>query len=236
MTAAIDRLESDRERGASALAIDAVEILATAPQVDRAALAERIALLRPGMPAIGSIARHAARLDDPNEVLVQVEAEHRHVADHALTLMTGVSSVATISNSSLVERLLLRGRPDRTSVAVTGEADEGHLLVGRLRHVGLDALAVAMSDLDAEVAIVGSDAIFDDGGFVNRVGTAALVARFASRRVIVLGDHWRHVAGPTPRRWPEPELLELVVAAPNLVLVDGRPGPGQIQSIRWKRM
>src|SRR5450759_4296738 len=61
---AIDRLRADRERGASALAKDAVKILA-ATAADRQALDERLAAMRPSMPAIAAIAgidgRMAAR-------------------------------------------------------------------------------------------------------------------------------------------------------------------------------
>ncbi len=83
-----------------------------------------------------------------------------------------------------------------------------------------------MGALDADLAVVGCDAIFEDGDFVNRSGTAELVARFAGRPVIVVGDRWRRVAGPTPAVWSEPELFEPVSAARNVCVVDGR-GPSQ---------
>jgi translation initiation factor 2B subunit (eIF-2B alpha/beta/delta family) len=219
---AIDRLRADRLRGASALAKDAVEILAAAPAADRQALAERLAALRPSMPAIAAIAREAARLRDPRDLLIEIEAEHEWVAKDAAALVGGAASVATISNSSLVERVLGRVRPDRIVVAVDGATDEGHQLVARLRVAGLDALAVPMGALDADLAVVSCDAIFEDGGFVNRSGSADLVARFAGRPVIVVGDRWRRVAGPTPALWSEPELFESVSAARNVCVVDGR--------------
>ena len=225
---AIDRLRADRERGASALAKDAVEILAAAPAADRPALAERLAALRLSMPAIAAIAREAARLRDPRDLLIEIETEHERVAEDAAALVAGAASVATISNSSLVERVLGRARPDHTVVGVHGSTDEGHQLVARLKDAGLDALAVPMGALDADLAVVGCDAIFDDGGFVNRSGTAELVARFAGRPVIVMGDRWRRVAGPTPAVWSEPELFEPVSAARNVCVVDGRePGKGR---------
>ena len=218
---AIDRLQADRGRGASALAKDAVEILAATPAADRQALAEHLAALRPSMPAIAAIAREAARLRDPRDLLIEIEAQHERIANAAAAMVAGAASVATISNSSLVERVLGRARPDRIVVGVHGAADEGHQLVARLSAAGLDALAMPVSALDADLAVVGCDAIFLDGGFVNRSGTAELVARFADRPVIVVGDRWRRVARPTPALWSEPELFEPVSAARNVCVVDG---------------
>lgn len=219
---AINRLRTDRERGATALAKDAVEILAAATAADRQALAERLAAVRGSMPAIGAIAREAARLSDPRDLLIEIETEHERVAEDAAALVAGAASVATISNSSLVERVMERARPDRIVVGVDGATDEGHQLVARLRVAGLVALAVPVGALDADRAVVGCDAIFEDGGFVNRSGTAELVARFGNRPVIVVGDRWRRVAGPTPAVWSEPELFEVVDAASNVCVVDGR--------------
>jgi len=104
---AIDRLRADRERGASALAKDAVKILA-ATAADRQALDERLAAMRPSMPAIAAIAREAARLRDPRDLLIEIETEHERAAKYAAALVAGAASVATISNSSLVERVLGR--------------------------------------------------------------------------------------------------------------------------------
>jgi translation initiation factor 2B subunit (eIF-2B alpha/beta/delta family) len=218
---AIDRLRADRQRGASALAREAVEILAAAPVADRPALAERLAVLRPSMPAIAAIAREAAKLRDPARLLDEIEAEHEGVAQGAAALLAGAASVATISDSSLVERVLRLARPDRIIVGVQSPTDEGHQLIARLRATGLDALASPVDALDADLAVVGCDAIFEDGGFVNRSGSAKLVAVFASRPVIVVGDRWRRVAGPTLAVWSEPELFEPVGAAPNIRVVAG---------------
>jgi translation initiation factor 2B subunit (eIF-2B alpha/beta/delta family) len=232
---AIDRLRDDRERGATALARDAVDILATAPVDDRQALAERIAALRPSMPAIGAVAREAARLRDPRELLAEIEAEHERVANAAAAQVDSTASVATISNSSLVERVLRRAVPARVVVGVAGATDEGHQLVTRLRSAGLDALAVPLAELDADLAVVGCDAIFEDGGFVNRSGTAGLVARFSERPVIVVGDRWRRVAGPTPAVWSEPELFEPVRGAANVSVLDGASQSDLPRKPGWRR-
>src|SRR5450759_2124589 len=69
-----------------------------------------------GMPAIAAIAREAARLRDPRDLLIEIETEHERAAKYAAALVAGAASVATISNSSLVERVLGRARPDRIVV------------------------------------------------------------------------------------------------------------------------
>jgi len=92
-------------------------------------------------------------------------------------------------------------------VLVDGPADEGHALVADLRAAGLRADAMSLIDLDAEVAVVGCDAVFDDGSFINRRGTAALVGRFPT---LVLVDRWKRVGGPPPERVLKPELFELI--------------------------
>jgi translation initiation factor 2B subunit (eIF-2B alpha/beta/delta family) len=218
----VERLRADRERGASALAWDAVEILAAASPAERQELAEHLATVRPSMPAIAAIAREAAALQNPDDLLIEIESEHERVANYAERLLAGVTSAATISNSSLVERVLLRARPRRIVVGVADAADEGHRLVARLRAAGLDVRAASIDAMEADLVLVGCDAIFEDGGFVNRLGTATLVARFADRPVIVVGDRWRRMSGPTPGVWPEPELFEPVRPAPNIEIVDGR--------------
>jgi hypothetical protein len=66
---------------------------------------------------------------------------------------------------------------------------------------------VSFAELDAEIAVVGCDAVFDDGSFVNRRGTKALVERLPT---LVLVDRWKRIGGPPPHSWPMPELFELV--------------------------
>src|SRR5260370_72429 len=114
---------------------------------------------------------------------------------------------------------MVSARADRTVVAVEDEGDEGWLLVAELRAVGLEAQAAAVDDIDAEVAVVGCDAIFDDHGFVNRRGTSRLMARMGAHPVIVLGEPWKVVPGPSPASWPEPERFEVVAPAGNVMIL-----------------
>jgi translation initiation factor 2B subunit (eIF-2B alpha/beta/delta family) len=126
--------------------------------------------------------------------------------------------VATISNSSLVARALVLLRPPLVEVLVEDARDEGHLLLAELAATGIRAMAVG--EPSARVAVVGCDAVFADGGFVNRRGTAALAARV--RQTLVLAERWKRVATPTPDAWPAPELFEVVRPGPAVRFAGGQ--------------
>lgn len=76
--------------------------------------------------------------------------------------------------------------------------------------VGIDAAAVSLDAVEAELGVLGCDALFAAGAFVNRRGSAALIDRLAPRAVLVLGERWKEVGGPAPVAWPRPELFEVV--------------------------
>lgn len=214
----IEALAADRRRGGTALARLAVGILDEADPAERPALAERLAALRLSMPAIGTVARDAASRSRPVELLDEIEAEHQRVAEAAAAAISGADTVATISHSSLVERSLLFARPRLVQVCVDGASDEGHVLIARLKEAGIEA-SPAPGRAVADIGLCGCDAIFDDGGFVNRRGTSSLLADLGSRPLLIVGDRWRRVPGSTPPAWPEPELFEAVPPAPNVRLV-----------------
>jgi translation initiation factor 2B subunit (eIF-2B alpha/beta/delta family) len=70
--------------------------------------------------------------------------------------------VATIGNSSVVARALVYAHPTTIQVLVEGPADEGHLLVGDLRAAGRRVEAVSSDLLEAEVAVIGCEAVYAD--------------------------------------------------------------------------
>lgn len=202
----IEALATDRIHGAGYLARKALGLLALAGKSDRPELGRRLASLRPEMPAIAGAVSEALAAGDARLVIRRADAERRRVARAAMRSLRR-RRVATISNSSLVARALVYAGPLMVQVVVDEPADEGHALVADLRAAGLRADAVSLADLDAEIAVVGCDAVFDDGSFINRRGTAALVERFPT---LVLVDRWKRVGGPRPTSWPHPELFELI--------------------------
>ena len=215
----IDGIRDDRVHGQSHLTRLAVEIVAAAAAQQRAAIARKLAEQRPAMPAIGAAALEAAGRADPLSLLVQMELEHARVAADAARRLTDHDVVATISASALVERTLLQARPRLVEVLVDGSDDEGHEAAALLRRRGIAAAAIEPGKVSATAALVGCDAIFEDGGIVNRRGTAALVAAITPGVVVVVGDRWRRVGGGTPEEWPEPGMFEIVSATPNLGVV-----------------
>ena len=202
----IEAIASDRIHGAGYLARKALGILALASPAKRPEVGLRLAGLRPEMPAIAAAVHEAMAAGDVRAVIRRADAERRRVARSAMRALRR-RRVATISNSSLVARALVYASPIRVQVVVRGPSDEGHVLVADLRAAGLSADAVSFADLDADIAVVGCDAVFDDGTFVNRRGTKLLVERLPT---LVLVDRWKRIGGPPPHSWPMPELFELV--------------------------
>ena len=212
-------IAEDRVHGAGWLARRALGVLASSPPDDWPDLVARIERLRPEMPALAAAAREALTRRDVRAVLRRADAERRGVAAAAADLLRGRGAVATISNSSLVARALVLLRPPLVEVVVGAERDEGHdeghLLLAELAATAVAARAVRQPA--ASVAVVGCDAVFGDGGFVNRLGTGRLVATLPE--VLVLTERWKQVGGPTPDSWLAPELFEVVAPSPNVRFV-----------------
>ena len=181
-------------------------ILALVGAEHRSELGRRLVRLRPEMPAIAAAVDEGLAAGDVRLVIRRADAERRRVARSAMRALRQ-RRVATISNSSLVARALVYAGPSAVLVVVSGPNDEGHVLIADLRAAGLNASAAGLAGIDADIAVVGCDAVFDDGTFVNRRGTKALVERVPT---LVLVDCWKRIGGPPPSTWPRPELFELV--------------------------
>jgi hypothetical protein len=95
-------------------------------------------------------------------------------------------------------------------------------LLAELHANRLPAVGVDIGSVEAEIAVVGCDAVFDDGTFVNRRGTAALVKHLHPRPVLVLTERWKRVSGPPPIEWPEPDLFEIVAYEENVELLSAQ--------------
>jgi Initiation factor 2 subunit family len=210
----LDAIAEDRVHGAGWLARRALGVLASSPRAGWPDLVARIERLRPEMPALAAAAQEALAAGDVPSLLRRADAERRRVAAAAADRLRGEERVATISNSSLVARALVLLRPSLVEVVVEDDRDEGHLLLGELGAAGIPARPVRQPD--ARVAVVGCDAVFADGGFVNRRGTGRLVSGVAE--VLVLTDRWKRLDGPTPPAWPEPELFEVIPPTPKVRL------------------
>jgi translation initiation factor 2B subunit (eIF-2B alpha/beta/delta family) len=204
--AGILALDADKIHGAGYLARKALGLLTLVGPKQQADLGQRLASLRPEMPSIAVAVKEALADGDVQRVIRRADAERRRVARSAMRALRR-RKVATISNSSLVARALVYAGPASVQVVVSGPADEGHVLVRDLVAAGLSAVAIPLSGLDADVAVVGCDAVFDDGSFINRRGTRQLVDRLPT---LVLADRWKRLGGSPPLSWRRPERFELI--------------------------
>jgi hypothetical protein len=204
--AAIEAIAIDRVHGGGYLARRALGVLALAPPELRSELASRLANVRPEMPAISSAVTEAVNTGDIRATIRRADAERRRVA-RAAARSFHRRPVATMSNSSLVARALVYGGPSRTQVVVAGPDDEGWYLVADLRTAGLEVEVVGLDQLDAELAVVGCEAVFADGTFVARRGTRALVDRLPT---LVLVDRWKRLDTMPPSRWPSSDRFEMI--------------------------
>lgn len=106
-------------------------------------------------------------------------------------------------------------------VVVAGPDDEGYAMVRILRRAGMSAKAVLVSDSDADIGVVGCDAVFTDGSFINRRGTADLAAHLRPRVLLVLAESLKRVDHEAPETSPEPELFEMVRPSANIQILAG---------------
>ncbi len=128
--------------------------------------------------------------------------------------------VLTISRSEAVLRVLRAlppARRPREILALRSEpGGEGLRLVGELRRSGLRARVVPDSDLiraleEADLVLVGADAIYPGGALVHKNGTRRLsqAARAAGVPVLVVSGLSKYVEGPAPRRSRLPPLFDV---------------------------
>ncbi len=204
--AAMDAIALDLVHGGGYLARKALGVLALAPPEVRPDLASRLASVRPEMPAISSAVTEAMNTDDIRATIRRADSERRRVARAAARSLHR-RRVATMSNSALVARALVYGGPSRTQVVVASRDDEGWHLAADLRTTGLEVEVVGLDHVDAEVAIVGCEAVFADGTFIARRGTRALVDRLPT---LVLADRWKRLDTMPPARWPSSDRFEMV--------------------------
>lgn len=146
------------------------------------------------MPAIAAAVREAMADTDIRSVIRRADAERRRVARSAARSLHR-KRVATLGNSALVARALVYASPALTQIVVRDPDDEGFMLAGDLRTAGLAVETVTLDAVDAEIAVVGCEAVFKDGSFIARSGTRALAERMPA---LVLIDRWKTIDAPAP--------------------------------------
>jgi translation initiation factor 2B subunit (eIF-2B alpha/beta/delta family) len=197
----VESVGDDAEHGSAYVSVRALEVLrdAAATADDWATVTDVARDLRDTRPSMAAIANRVNRVlatadREPRAVRdAAIEAIDRALdADDAAAATAadllaeapggdgGEPTVATLSRSGTVTAALERARPD-VLVAESRPAREGVGAAERLADAGLDAtlttdaaLAHLLAEGDADVALVGADAVLADGSVVNKVGTMAL--------------------------------------------------------------
>jgi translation initiation factor 2B subunit (eIF-2B alpha/beta/delta family)/ADP-ribose pyrophosphatase YjhB (NUDIX family) len=197
----VESVASDSRHGSAFLSIRALEILrdraAVAPDWDSvAAVARDLRDARPGMAAVANrINRVLFEADrDPDAVHVAaIDALDRALDADDAAARTATEyldgTVVTLSRSGTVISALLLAMPE-VLVATSNPGGEGVGVAETLARSDLDvtltsdaALAHLLGEGEADVALVGADAILADGSVVNKVGTRSLALAAAREEV-----------------------------------------------------
>ncbi len=167
-----------------------------------------------------------ARLEEGKQDLTQLAAHMARQTQATIAQATAAlqdyQMVLTLSNSSLVRETLIRWwtnaqdtRQVRCLISRPGE--EGRHLVAALQQAGCPAALVDDRDLSealdvVQAAVLGAD-MYDRQGFVNKVGSGALVraAEVMDKPVLVLAEKFKEV----------PRIPELTPARAGLKLQPG---------------
>jgi|GEM_PF-6978208 len=205
---------ANRTHGASALFYQFVQL----------ALEQPSGTVQEGLRACLEIFPQMAVWSYALERITQDESLDEVAADMArqtqATIARGVAAlqdyltVLTLSHSSLVRRTIIacKERVGPVYCAASQPGGEGHLLAESLRQEGVKALVTKDEQAtqlieDVNVVLLGADQ-YDEGGFINKVGSKRLARRAGEldKPVLVLAEEFKRVT-----RLPEltPELAEL---------------------------
>lgn len=157
--------------------------------------------------------RAASRLDI---LRTHLEGSRARVATNAQRLFRGGAIVLTLSRSSTVLHTLRvaaeAGRIDKLFVMESRPRLEGRETAKAMAEIGVECTLVAdamgpslVEDID--VAVVGADAILNDGGVVNKIGTypLALACNEGGKQLCVLAESMKLDLRTNSETWAESE-------------------------------
>lgn len=255
--AGLDAIVLDRDRGASHLALDALALLQQAgaeASRDEAGLASLVDLARslrsarPSMPVISNLvnlAMNDALGGSASEVVARVSRTAASARERAIEARSAASKTAaslargvvlTHSASETVTKALRAaarsGLLSRVVVAEGRPGLEGRDLARAVAAEGVDVVLVVDAALglharEADLALVGADAVLADGALVNKVGTRllALACERAGTPLHAATDRYKVSSGTT---------LPLEEKAASEVWPDAPPGVG-VRNIYFDR-
>jgi hypothetical protein len=207
LPAAVREAAADRRGGATEVAARALDgLLEVAGDPPR--LAAAVAVLLAGQPAMAPVwhLARAARGPDPHAALARLRdrlaADAEEAADAAAAWLRprlaggGRAAVATVSHSSLVDRVLARLPPDAALPAAGG----GEPRPGPGPAAARPAAGPAPGPRRPVVGLVGADAV-GPAAFLNAAGTGELAARLPTLVVataikLLPAEAFARLAGP----------------------------------------
>ncbi|MBI3939877.1 MAG: hypothetical protein HY315_03500 [Acidobacteria bacterium] len=187
-------LLADRETGAHALAVRALDLACSRPTPlsKLASCFRQLALAHPSMLLLENLEREISKVKSRRQFLrarKNLKRSNRLIARNFCQQLRrrfprrADLNILTLSRSSTVLSALLRARGRLTQVhfARSLPLGEGYAACRDARAAGLPAAVFDDARLRAEVkrcdlAVVGADAVLKNGSVVNKVGTHALAA------------------------------------------------------------
>ena len=157
--------------------------------------------LRPTMPVFGNVLLAVLELRKKgkkvDELISLFKRSISSSVNHAIKYLKGIRVIATISFSSQVLMLLEALNPEKTFVFLSNPGGEGRALANELRKRGIVVRllcdsAICYAAREADVGVVGADALYSDG-FLNKIGTRALALflKEYSKKLVVLSSSFK---------------------------------------------
>ena len=224
-------IATDRKSGALELALGVVrafEALCRSRQIpseiEVRSAAKFLSKAHPSIVPIHNVAEMCALIvtggGDPVERLQRLryflEKSRERVAVNSQGILPPHGSMITISRSSTVLKALsLAGSSRRIGTVYVSESRprlEGVMTARALTEQGIECVLMADAEgpslvKDVDLAVVGGDAILNDGGVVNKIGTypLALACREAGKPLFVLAESIKLERRYDMSTWPGPE-------------------------------
>jgi len=229
----IRRVEADDPARAHARMLAFADTLAEArPEMHAvAALVTRWRRSMAAVPAAGVAALRRRAADEVEAVRAWAEdASERAIAAARARIGRG-ACVLTHSASSTVTRALLARQPAGVRVIVTESrpGNEGHALAATLARAGLPVTYITDAQAgvfvgEADLVLVGADALLADGAVVNKVGTRliALAAREAGTPFFACAEGYKRRPETADTLAPAEEPAFETLDAPQLPGVRAR--------------
>ncbi len=201
----VEKIEDVEIQGATSIAREGVRLLRRLDREDAGDdrmddVAERLKNARPTEPFLFNCIRVARETGDYDEVLRHVEGSQDRVVEHGVSLVDDGAVVYTHCHSSSVTGVLQAVDVDfRVRVTETRPLYQGRETAEEMAEAGVPVRFYVDSGArlalkDADVMLIGADAVLDSGKVVNKIGSEmfAEVAAAYDVPVYVVTNSWKY--------------------------------------------